>query len=134
MDIKKIFEAAYNLGEYDAMYNDPSDKWTFERWKETDDYKQLVKESDSLPCVSTRFTIKPLEWTGKIEEEYDSLYSNTPFGNYYITMHESGRLTWRYCFDEYYDEETFEVDSIDEAKEAALKHWTDRIKPALNVC
>ena len=52
MDIEKVFQAAYNLGEYDAMYNDPSDKWTFEKWKQTKDYKELVKESDSLPCGS----------------------------------------------------------------------------------
>ena len=102
--------------------------------KENETLENLIDGNDFIADVSTRFTIKPLEWTGKIEEEYDSLYAYTPFGNYSINMHEAGRLTWGYCFDEYYDEENFEVDSIDEAKKAAIKHWIDRIKPALNVC
>jgi hypothetical protein len=102
--------------------------------KETQNNDKSQNGNDFIADVGTRFTIKPLEWNGKIKKEYDSLYANTPFGNYYINMHEAGQLTWGYSFDEYYDEENFEVDSIEEAKEAALRHWIDRITPALNVC
>lgn len=70
------------------------------------------------------FTIKPLEWD-------DFLQAETPFGNYNIDTYDSGKVTWRWCFQEHYDEGKSSAGSVEEAKTAAFKHWTNRIKGGL---
>ena len=80
----------------------------------------------------TTYKIKPLKWTkDKLIEAYDSIHASTSFGNYSIILHEDGSYRWYYCFDEYYDEDDFECDSIKEGKIKAQEHWIERISGAL---
>ena len=78
-----------------------------------------------------KYKITPLKWHGKIKEEYDSISAGTPFGNYTIALQEHGRLTWSYCFNEYYDEDSFDCESIKDGKDKARNHWVERLSGAL---
>lgn len=94
-----------------------------------------MKESNTL------FRIKPLEWEGEILGLYDSIMAYTPFGNYTIRRNiiydDLGEdcsvdgFIWEYCFDEYYNEGYYAVDSIEQAKSDALKHWVERLSKSL---
>lgn len=83
------------------------------------------------------YEIKPLEWSGSIEKEGDSLMSNTRFGTYYVKMRlepsEWDSIYYaEYCFDEYYDEGHFDVSSVDEGKQKCWEHWIERITSDLH--
>jgi hypothetical protein len=55
-----------------------------------------------------------------------SLSGHTPFGSYSVGRNNN-RWVWRYCFDEYYDEDTIECENLGEAMAGAEAHWLDRI-------
>lgn len=77
--------------------------------------------------TQTNSLVKPLEWVAWV----DGFQAHTPFGSYTVEPpdHEIGRRshTWRYCFDEYYDEDTTTCDTIEDGKAAAQAHWNDRV-------
>ena len=78
------------------------------------------------------YKIRPLKWIGDITEDYDSIIASTPFGNYTITKRsEEDGYCWGFCFDEYYDEDQTNCDTIQEGKKAAQAHWLNRISGAL---
>lgn len=83
--------------------------------------------------LNTVFTIKPLEWNTNKVAPFNFFIADTPFGHYAITRIDEDVVEWSYYFDEYYDEGRFTVSSIEEAKEAALKHWIERVSGALIV-
>jgi len=75
----------------------------------------------------------PLEWTkawGPDQDGDESHSATTPFGPYSVERW-CGQWRWRYCFDEYYDEEEADCSSIDEGKILAQEHWDRRIQPLL---
>ena len=77
--------------------------------------------------------VKPLEWVkswGPDEDGDESHTASTPFGNYTVERLD-GRWKWRYCFDEYHDEDNFGCDGEAEGKACAQAHWADRLSPAL---
>jgi hypothetical protein len=79
-----------------------------------------------------KFT-SPLAWTLDMEpnEDGDEIHSaNTPFGSYRVEKYE-GRWKWRYCFDEYYDEDENSCDDLAEGKQFAQAHWDDRVQSIL---
>lgn len=76
------------------------------------------------------YRIKPLEWDERMVGSSYYATASTPFGLYSIDESE-GDCVWRYCFDEYYDEDTFVCDSISDAKLAAQRHWLERVEPML---
>jgi len=80
------------------------------------------------------YKIKPLEWPKDIElvEEWDQIRAQTPFGSYYIKL-TNNSYRWGYCFDEYYDEDEFICDSIEDGKIECWKHWTERLSSCLNL-
>lgn len=77
------------------------------------------------------WTIQPLEWEGDIREPFDSIRAPTPFGSYNVRMQDDRTLRWEYCFDEYYDEDSNECETVEEGKAAAWAHWQERIGRAL---
>lgn len=79
-----------------------------------------------------KYTIKPLEWKGKLGEPYDTLSAKTRFGNYVIGINVDDNVPyWGYCFDEYYDEHRFEAETIEACKEAAQEHWFKTVTEVL---
>lgn len=79
------------------------------------------------------YKIKKLDWQGKIDKDkwYSSITAETPFGFYEVSIDELGRVSWGYCFDEYFDEEVFYCDSVKDGKREAEEHWLEKIKTAL---
>lgn len=67
--------------------------------------------------------LKPLEWVVWC----DGFEARTPFGAYHVEPSSGGRWKWRYCFDEYYDEDELECFTCEDGKEFAWKHWLDRM-------
>jgi len=94
---------------------------------------KYVQKQLHLYVINTGAFIKPLEWIGKIKKDNIFLHAQTPFGQYAINKYKNNQLTWGYCFDEYLDEEEFEIDSIENAKKAAWEHWVERIEPILRI-
>ncbi|KAB2656296.1 hypothetical protein F9K94_17510 [Brucella tritici] len=80
--------------------------------------------SAALPHISTG--VKPLEWVVWC----DGWQAHTPFGSYTVEPYD-GCWKWRYCFDEYYDEEEFICEGAEDGKSKAQAHWIERISPAL---
>lgn len=76
------------------------------------------------------YKIKPLEWQESTRDDWFAAHASVPFGRYSVTNYE-GKVTWEYCFDDCFDEETFEVASVEEAKAAAEAHWIERLSGAL---
>lgn len=73
--------------------------------------------------------VSELKW----EKSYSTRESaNSSFGSYYVESASGGGFRWGYCFDEYYDEDNFSCDSIDEGKAAAQKDWNDRTSDILD--
>lgn len=52
-------------------------------------------------------------------------------GSYSIRANGRGSFYVSYCFDEYYDEGEFEVETIEEAKNKAQENFVQRILPCL---
>lgn len=90
------------------------------------------------------FRIKELSWKRtSICEDVSQYMAVTPFGNYCVERHKYGDEVndipegkwspWRisYCFDEYYDEDEWEVSSLADGKRQAQTLWEDRILPML---
>jgi len=72
----------------------------------------------------------PLKWS---DRSYGA-EAITPFGSYRV--YAADGLTspkWSYCFDEYYDEDEFECDSIDQGKALAQAHWDERVRSIFQV-
>jgi|GEM_PF-3871195 hypothetical protein len=75
----------------------------------------------------------PLEWevSWGPDEDGDECHSaNTPFGSYRVERCD-GRWKWRYCFDEYYDEDESECDGLEDGRLLAQSHWDDRVQAIL---
>lgn len=73
------------------------------------------------------YKIRPLKW------ELSSANwqtASTVFGSIRIE-HEHGQWKWSYCFDEYYDEDSFLCDSEKEAKQKAEEFYLSKLKDAL---
>jgi len=77
--------------------------------------------------IENTYKLLPLEWNGS--STYKS--AGTAFGSYRVYCDDYNNWEWGYCFDEYYDEEKFSVDSMEEGMEAAWEHWVSRITTAL---
>jgi len=84
------------------------------------------------------YRLKPLEWKGSKPRLDDSdkdapmwvggYTAATPFGTYQVYRSvESGEFRWGYCFDEYYDEDSFACKSVEDGKTKAEQHWRERI-------
>lgn len=74
-----------------------------------------------------RMTYEIPEWTWELRNEvwWPQLPNGTsPEGSYHVDVDGP---SWRYCYDEYYDEDTNRADSVDEAKAAAHEHWKKRL-------
>jgi hypothetical protein len=59
--IKEVFRIAYSLGEYDNEFNSSDNSWNFDKWKETEDYKDLVKKHSRLAFVVEQSVCEPCE-------------------------------------------------------------------------
>lgn len=70
------------------------------------------------------FKIKPLVWV----KSYCDFTAKTIFGSIRI---DAKTNTWRYCFQEYYDEGEYTADCIEGAKAAVFKFYLGRLRPAL---
>lgn len=77
------------------------------------------------------FRIKPLVWDG-YDRDGVFMTASTPFGSYRCECDPGeSNCTWGFCFDEYYDEDEFECDSIEDGMFKAQAHWVNRIMGAL---
>lgn len=77
----------------------------------------------------------PLEWSltwGPDEDGDESHTASTPFGNYTVERID-GRWAWKYCFDEYYDEDQQSCDSLEEGQKAAQADWNERVVTIFDV-
>jgi hypothetical protein len=75
--------------------------------------------------------VKPLNFSrvwGPDAAGDESHEAPTPFGSYRVEKC-GGRWQWRYCFDEYYDEDETPCNSYEEGVAAAQAHWLDRVAP-----
>lgn len=79
------------------------------------------------------FDIAPLKFKKMREVDGDKNYSaSTPFG-YIDINYDAGTREWRwkYCFDEYHDEDENSCDSLKDGKAKANTFWRERLMPAL---
>jgi hypothetical protein len=80
----------------------------------------------------THYVIAPLEWSGRDNERGVFKTASTPFGSYTLKCDPGGHnCEWGYCFNEYYDENSFPVDSLQGGMDAAWADWVDRLTGAL---
>ena len=82
---------------------------------------QIFKQEEEL------YKIKQLEW----EESTLGYDTFTPFGRMTVYKSDDKSWTWGYCFDEYYDEETFSCEGPDQGKLLAQEEWNKRITSML---
>lgn len=80
----------------------------------------------ALPFLSVQVAVKKLEWVVWC----DGWQAHTPFGSYTVEPYD-GAWKWRYCFDEYFDEEEFICDGPEDGKSKASVHWIERVTPIL---
>lgn len=83
------------------------------------------------------YLIRPLKWRRNQPGEY---VAGTPFGDYWVRrdepdpkFDEPDAVTthkWGFCFDDYYNEDSFDCKSITDGKRAAWEHW----KKVLGAC
>ena len=70
----------------------------------------------------------PLSWR-RVHKDW--WQAQTPFGSYSVDLDVGGKLQLRWCFDEYYDEGSERVDSVEDGKARAQKDWDNRVAPIL---
>jgi hypothetical protein len=103
--------------------------------------ERIAKQSELLSRKAERsvdayaYAIAPLVWVQHRNADHDHgewWTANTVFGDMSV---ENGRsqngICWRYCFDEYYDEDLHACDSIDTGKAEAEAFYLSRLLPAL---
>lgn len=77
------------------------------------------------------YRVKPLEWE-RAKNYADWWTASTVFGAIDVEKDEdSGKCHWRYCFDEFYDQDSHECESVEAGKAAAERFYLDRLLPAL---
>jgi len=77
--------------------------------------------------MTEKYTVKPLVWEGDKKDKR----AQTPFGSYYVRY--DGGWKWGYCFDEYYDEDSFSCVDLEDGKSKVQDNWMERISGALVV-
>lgn len=81
------------------------------------------------------FSIKPLEWNQirtDAHEDGEWWTASTVFGSFDVERDTGLRCyRWRYCIDEYYDEDSHDCESIEDGKRAAEAYFRERLLPAL---
>lgn len=78
--------------------------------------------------MSELYTIKPLEWAKSGDGDFSA---QTPFGSYKVYRPDWIGWHWGYCFDEWYDEDSFPCEDAEAGKAAAEANWLERIAGAL---
>jgi hypothetical protein len=86
------------------------------------------------------YKIKPLKWVCSRSSECVSYDAQTPLGHLYVKRVKEGwdaannwqSWRWGYCFDEYYNEDSFECSTLAEGKTEAVKLWIGRVTACLN--
>lgn len=82
----------------------------------------------------TAYRIKPLGWK-LVRRDADGEWWTAPtvFGSIDVEEDPSwhARFSWRYCFDEYYDEGRHDCESIEDGKRQAEEFYLSRLLPAL---
>ncbi len=79
------------------------------------------------------YRIAPLDWRCvRSADDPDGEWwtASTVFGSMDV-QRDDGRCLWRYCFDEYYDEDSHACDDIDAGKVEAESYYLARLIPAL---
>lgn len=80
--------------------------------------------------TSDTYRIKALEWK---EVRPDWFSVGAVFGSMHVECHDDGCWSWRYCFDEYYDEGQHSCESAEAGKKAAEAFYLGRLLPALEL-
>lgn len=123
MITKEAIQAALN-----AYYgNDVEHGWMAREQMEA----AITAAFAAMPVPAVK--VKPLEWVlswGPDEEGDECHVAGTPFGSFAVERLD-GRWMWRYCFDEYYDEDHFECEGLEAGKVAAQALWNSRISPLI---
>lgn len=78
------------------------------------------------------YKIKPLKWDDRSDRKekpiHYSFQANTRFGSYEVKKNEwTDGWKWGYCFDEYYDDDSFSCESKQDGMKRAEKNWLERI-------
>jgi len=80
----------------------------------------------------TAYIIKDLEWE---EYTYGTVlrfcYCASIFGTMRVEKNYNDRWQWSYCFNEYYDEDCFTCDSLEDGKAKANEFYLSRLIPGL---
>lgn len=78
------------------------------------------------------YKIRPLVWESYVLSDGVSkmLTTQTIWGSMRVE-HEDGCVKWSYCFDEYYDEDDYRCESIEDGKQKAEAFYLSRLKDAL---
>lgn len=74
------------------------------------------------------FRIKELNWM----RGSDDWSASTPFGSYRVYKSEYSGWKWGYNFDEYYDEDEFSCNSLEDGMSEAGENWLSRILDCLD--
>ena len=81
------------------------------------------------------YRIKPLEWHDSNRENWQYSSTTTVLGGMKVEFVTSygppGFWRWGYCFDEYYDEDVNDCDSLEDGKAKAEEFYLSRILSAL---
>lgn len=80
--------------------------------------------------AATVFTVLPLQWRRVPIPDREWWTTDTIFGSLDVED-DHGEITWRYCFDEYYDEGREHAESVPAAKATAEAFYRKRLEPAL---
>jgi hypothetical protein len=83
--------------------------------------------------VNDLYRIAPLDWrcirpAGDPDGDWWTV--ETVFGSMSVEC-DNGRFLWRYCFDEYYDEDSHTCESLEAGKAEAEAYYRERLLPAL---
>ncbi len=91
-------------------------------------YRAMLAAAPPPPAaVQEPEAAKALEWVPWC----DGYQAHTPFGSYTVEP-EDGHWVWRYCFDEYYDEDRFICHDEQEGKRLSWENWLGRISPCIS--
>lgn len=79
------------------------------------------------------YRLKPLEWRELRNDPVQGVWlsADTVFGSIDVEQIPGAGCVWRYCFDEYYDEDRHSVENVGVAKADAERFYLSRILPAL---
>ena len=80
----------------------------------------------SDPVMPEVFTITPLVWLQSPNADYPDWWTAQGRGGYQVEK-DRGQWKWKYCWDEYYDEDEISCERLEDGKQQAEAHYRERV-------